>query len=294
MGRGRDNVFGLVGSARETGMMPRDAWRAQAQFPTAFVKRLRLEGVLKGHRGCVNRLAWNEEGTMLASGSDDRCLNVWRYPDITMGPVVLSTNHHANIFGVKFLPCTNNTQLVSGAMDTLVIHHRLDSAAMPVPGPKGSDSGMVRHPAGGAVRVTPHEKVYQQHSSRVKAVEVEPLNPHNFWSASEDGTVRQFDTRADVDRNVLVLVGNGSRPVECKHVAINRARSPTSDQGPVRADLRPANARPQGGVEGAAARDDRIGAHASFRTSAPRPPREEQGIAHHVRELLLKTLNPKP
>lgn len=26
-------------------------------------------------------------------------------------------------------------------------------------------------------------------------VEVEPGNPHMFWSASEDGTVRQFDTR---------------------------------------------------------------------------------------------------
>ena len=27
--------------------------------------------VLKGHRGCVNRLCWNEQGTLLASGSDD-------------------------------------------------------------------------------------------------------------------------------------------------------------------------------------------------------------------------------
>jgi hypothetical protein len=26
-------------------------------------------------------------------------------------------------------------------------------------------------------------------------VAVEPLNPHLFWSAAEDGAVRQFDTR---------------------------------------------------------------------------------------------------
>lgn len=26
-------------------------------------------------------------------------------------------------------------------------------------------------------------------------VKVEPMNPHNFWSAGEDGMVRQFDTR---------------------------------------------------------------------------------------------------
>mmetsp|Transcript_1874 Transcript_1874/g.6693 ORF Transcript_1874/g.6693 Transcript_1874/m.6693 type:complete len:148 (+) Transcript_1874:96-539(+) len=140
--------------------------------------------------------------------------------------------------------------------NTTFSHHALLQPLQPiVPGLGEEKRGdFLEYPAGGAVRVTPHEKVYQQHSSRVKAVEVEPLNPHNFWSASEDGTVRQFDTRADVDRNVLVLVGNGSRPVECKHVAINRARSPTSDQfvrilnpkssifnrrGPVRADLKP-------------------------------------------------------
>lgn len=29
----------------------------------------------------------------------------------------------------------------------------------------------------------------------VQDVTVEPLNPHLFWSAAEDGTVRQFDTR---------------------------------------------------------------------------------------------------
>jgi len=30
-----------------------------------------LEETLHGHTGCVNRLAWNEDGTLLASGSDD-------------------------------------------------------------------------------------------------------------------------------------------------------------------------------------------------------------------------------
>ena len=31
-----------------------------------------LESTLRGHSGCVNRLAWNDAGTLLASGSDDR------------------------------------------------------------------------------------------------------------------------------------------------------------------------------------------------------------------------------
>ena len=37
----------------------------------AIAKELGLEETLHGHTGCVNRLAWNEDGTLLASGSDD-------------------------------------------------------------------------------------------------------------------------------------------------------------------------------------------------------------------------------
>ena len=34
--------------------------------------------------------------------------------------MVVETRHQANLFGVRFLPCTNNLQLVSGAMDYTV------------------------------------------------------------------------------------------------------------------------------------------------------------------------------
>lgn len=30
-----------------------------------------MSAVLAGHTGCVNRLAWNQDGSMLASASDD-------------------------------------------------------------------------------------------------------------------------------------------------------------------------------------------------------------------------------
>ena len=33
---------------------------------------------------------------------------------------MVDTRHQANLFGVRFLPCTNNLQLVSGAMDYTV------------------------------------------------------------------------------------------------------------------------------------------------------------------------------
>ena len=67
---------------------------------------------------CVNRLAWSEDGTLLVSGSDDRSMRVWRYTgDGAQQPLVVDTLHQGNIFGVAFLPATDNRELVSGAMD---------------------------------------------------------------------------------------------------------------------------------------------------------------------------------
>jgi WD40 repeat protein len=36
-----------------------------------LARKLAVEAVLDGHDGCVNRLAWNEDGSMLATASDD-------------------------------------------------------------------------------------------------------------------------------------------------------------------------------------------------------------------------------
>jgi WD and tetratricopeptide repeat-containing protein 1 len=36
-----------------------------------MAEKLALEACLQGHQGCVNRLAWNEDGSLLASASDD-------------------------------------------------------------------------------------------------------------------------------------------------------------------------------------------------------------------------------
>ncbi len=47
-------------------------------------------------------------------------IRIWHYPETTRPPIVVDTRHQANLFGVRFLPCTNNLQLVSGAMDYTV------------------------------------------------------------------------------------------------------------------------------------------------------------------------------
>ena len=86
---------------------------------------------------------------------------------------------------------------MTGAMDSLVQLHHLSHG--------GDDV---------------HTTSLNVHDDRVKAVEVEPMNPWNFWSASEDGTVRQFDTRALNDHDEPLIDLN----TEIKSVCINPVR----------------------------------------------------------------------
>lgn len=41
-------------------------------------------------------------------------------------PLALQTDHAANIFGVQFMPCTNNRQIITGAMDDTVMLHNIE------------------------------------------------------------------------------------------------------------------------------------------------------------------------
>lgn len=60
-----------------------------------------------GVLGCVNRLCWNDAGTRIASGSDDKTVCLF---DAASGnrDLQFDTGHRRNILGVKILPCTND------------------------------------------------------------------------------------------------------------------------------------------------------------------------------------------
>ncbi len=51
---------------------------------------------------------------------------LWNYPRAHQLPICIETLHQANIFGVAVLPESNNSCLVTGAMDHSVQVHRLD------------------------------------------------------------------------------------------------------------------------------------------------------------------------
>ena len=83
---------------------------------------------------------------------------LWSYPDVDQGPLALQTEHAANIFGIQFMPCTNNRQLVTGAMDDTVILHHIDR--MP------THQSRRRH--GAATPVLCQSTLYGCHRARVK------------------------------------------------------------------------------------------------------------------------------
>ncbi|XP_061530966.1 WD and tetratricopeptide repeats protein 1 isoform X3 [Phycodurus eques] len=161
-----------------------------------FIKRLGLEAELQGHTGCVNCLEWNEHGDLLASGSDDQHAIIWdpfRLKKLT----TMHTGHAANIFSVKFLPHSGDRILITGAADTKVHVHDL------------------------TVKETIH--IFSDHTNRVKRIATAPMWPNTFWSAAEDGIIRQYDLRESSKRSeVLIdLTKFCGQLVEAKCLAVN-------------------------------------------------------------------------
>ena len=53
--------------------------------------------------GCVNTLAWNNDGTELLSGSDDHCVCIWSTKTRALKARV-RTKHENNIFSARYAP----------------------------------------------------------------------------------------------------------------------------------------------------------------------------------------------
>lgn len=168
-----------------------------------FVDRLELQSKLSGHEGCVNCLEFNSTGNILASASDDLCVNLWN-PYQGKQLTSFLTPHRGNIFSVKFLPKTNDQQLVTGAADYCIYAFDLHN---------------------------PDEPIFKCrcHQSRVKRIAVVPELPSTFFTSSEDGCVFQIDLREPhtcnaEDKIVLIDLKNHQDYVEAKCIAVNPRR----------------------------------------------------------------------
>ncbi|PNS13853.1 WD repeat protein iqw1 [Sphaceloma murrayae] len=172
-----------------------------------WVENLDIVNELGGHSGCVNALSWSKSGRLLASGSDDKHLNIQKYqPEDSNAQFSLATTvatgHTANIFSVKFMPHSNDQTVITCAGDGEVRIFDLESSSAGMPSTAADMASHARLRGHGLVRDGVRYlsdgntdcRVYRSHGDRVKRIVTES-SPYLFLSCSEDGEVRQWDLR---------------------------------------------------------------------------------------------------
>nr|XP_051713092.1 DDB1- and CUL4-associated factor 6 isoform X4 [Oryctolagus cuniculus] len=136
-----------------------------------FIQRLKLEATLNVHDGCVNTICWNDTGEYILSGSDDTKL-VISNPYSRKVLTTIRSGHRANIFSAKFLPCTNDKQIVSCSGDGVIFYTNVEQDAE-----------------------SNRQCQFTCHYGTTYEIMTVPNDPYTFLSCGEDGTVRWFDTR---------------------------------------------------------------------------------------------------
>uniref|UniRef100_A0A8D0HQ47 DDB1- and CUL4-associated factor 6 n=1 Tax=Sphenodon punctatus TaxID=8508 RepID=A0A8D0HQ47_SPHPU len=160
-----------------------------------FIQRLKLEATLNVHDGCVNTICWNDTGEYILSGSDDTNL-VISNPYSRKVLTTIRSGHRANIFSAKFLPCTNDKQIVSCSGDGVIFYTNVEQDAE-----------------------TNRQCQFTCHYGTTYEIMTVPNDPYTFLSCGEDGTVRCFDTR----------IKTSCTKEECKDdILINCRRAATS------------------------------------------------------------------
>ncbi|KAI5801240.1 wd and tetratricopeptide repeat protein [Geopyxis carbonaria] len=189
-----------------------------------WVDDLDIVGELRGHDGCVNALSWSQDGTLLASGSDDHRVNIYRADAGFSLNTQIETGHTENIFSVKFMPYSSDRKIISAAGDAQVrifdieyaptTHASLSQPALspqPATGYRRRARQTVMQPTPGKIHQNA-SRVYTSHQESVKRIVTEN-SPNLFLTCSEDGTVRQFDLRQPSTTYTRPSPTNGRRPI---------------------------------------------------------------------------------
>ncbi|KAM4561016.1 DDB1- and CUL4-associated factor 6 [Fundulus diaphanus] len=136
-----------------------------------FVQRLKLEATLNVHDGCVNTISWSDTGEYILSGSDDTFLVITN-PYNKKVKKSIRSGHRANIFSAKFMPHTNNQEIVSCSGDGIIFYTHTEKS------PEFN-----------------RQCQFTCHYGTAYEIMTVPNDPYTFLSCGEDGTVRWFDLR---------------------------------------------------------------------------------------------------
>ncbi|XP_030850845.1 DDB1- and CUL4-associated factor 6 isoform X2 [Strongylocentrotus purpuratus] len=166
----RNTSFPLTTGRRTLGFRDERSIREAVFGSKDFVQRMKLDTTLDVHRGCVNTISWNEQGSLILSGSDDKKL-CFTNPYTKQVQAAIPSGHRSNIFSAKFLPCSRDRQVVSCSGDGCVMFSDVDNPDM-----YGRNS-------------------FNCHYGTAYEVVTLPSDPNTFMSCGEDGTVRWFDLR---------------------------------------------------------------------------------------------------
>ncbi|GJM97414.1 hypothetical protein PR202_ga14339 [Eleusine coracana subsp. coracana] len=89
-----------------------------------FVHSLNIQKRLRKHRGCVNTLSFNADGSLLLSGSDDRSLALWNWEE-ALPTFTFHTGHSNNVLHAQFMHLSDDRSIVSCAADGEVRHSKI-------------------------------------------------------------------------------------------------------------------------------------------------------------------------
>ncbi|XP_035031189.1 DDB1- and CUL4-associated factor 6 isoform X5 [Hippoglossus stenolepis] len=142
-----------------------------------FVQRLKLEATLNVHDGCVNTISWNDTGEYILSGSDDTFLVITN-PYNKKVKKSIRSGHRANIFSAKFMPHTNDQEIISCSGDGIIYYTHIEKS------PEFN-----------------RQCQFTCHYGTAYEIMTVPNDPYTFLSCGEDGTVRWFDLRTKTSCN---------------------------------------------------------------------------------------------
>lgn len=185
-----------------------------------LTQSLKLEKTLDIHKGCVNSICWNHNGTKILSGSDDQKL-VLTDPFSNKVLVRYTTFHRNNIFSAKFLP-QSDTRIVSCSGAGSVLYTDLNDINFTTE----PDSDTL---VGGNYRASNQDaNFFNCHSGTCYEVLTIPSELNSFMSCGEDGSVRYFDMRLVSKchkqycrENILILNSSSVTAMSCSPISNN-------------------------------------------------------------------------